>query len=130
MNTIAYIQTPYSRFSKSEIKYQKSLINKYCKTKKYFLMSTFKEVADGDIFYRPEWRKLIEYIKSGKGQIQKIVFTQWERLSNDAYVTHQAIKELQKLNVEVECILQPLDMSIHDNLLSLHIWFRDNVEVE
>lgn len=104
------------------IQYQEITCKEYCKLRKYNVVASFNEDYSAKTFERPEWRKIMTLIKQKKNFINKIVFLKWDRFSRNQYEAIRTIKALEKLNVEVECVEQPLDLSIPDNLLLLNIY--------
>ena len=104
------------------IQYQEITCKQYSKVKKYNVVATLNEDYSAKTFERPEWKKIMSLIKQKKNFINKIVFLKWDRFSRNQYEAIRTIKALEKLNVEVECVEQPLDLSIPDNLLLLNIY--------
>ena len=126
-NTNAII---YTRVSTDEqaikgysIESQKAAAEAYCKVKNYKLLSVYSEDYSAKNFDdRPEWKKLMLYIKANKGLVNRLVFLKWDRFSRNSYEAQGMIKTLQKLNVAVDCIEQPLDLSNPESLLLLNIY--------
>lgn len=106
----------------SSLQNQEILAKKYCEMKGYTAIGIYKEVYSGATFNRPEWNKLMACIKANKGLVNKIVFQGWSRFSRNIYEAMTMIKQLDKLNIQVECIEQPLELEIPDNLLLLNIY--------
>jgi len=104
------------------LQHQEVTATAYCKLKEYNVLNVYIEDYSAKSFIRPEWKKLMTFIKSNKGLVNKLVFLKWDRFSRNAYEAMGMIKELQKLNVFVECIEQPLDLTIPENLLLLNIY--------
>ena len=116
----------YTRVSTDEqanqgysLDYQEMQLTQYCELKKYNVMGTYKEDFSAKTFERPEWKKIMRFLKTNKGLVKKIVFSKWDRFSRNAYEAQGMIKILEKFNVMVECVEQPLDLDIPDNLLLL-----------
>lgn len=119
----------YTRVSTEEqseqgysMQYQEVTATTYCNIKNYNILMLIKEDFSAKSFMRPEWRKLMAYLKTNKGLVNKIVFLKWDRFSRNSYESQGMIKQLEKLNVFVECIEQPLDLSVPENLLLLNIY--------
>ena len=94
----------------------------YCKLKGHNVLNLYREDYSAKTFERPEWMKIMAFIKANKGLVNKLVFLKWDRFSRNSYEAQGMIKELEKLNVYVECIEQPLDLKIPDNLMLLNIY--------
>jgi DNA invertase Pin-like site-specific DNA recombinase len=100
---------------------QKVAINEYCnQVKKYNILKEYSEIFSGRSFNnRPEWQSLLNYIKSNKGVVNKVVFLTWDRFSRNISEALRMIEKLKKMNVEVECVLQPLSKNIKPEQLLL-----------
>lgn len=108
----------------SETKKQLALCSKYCEIKKYNIVASFIETYSGQTLKGPEWKKIIELVKNGGDNISKIVFTDWDRFSRNRAETMQAIIALKKINVELECIEQPIMFeNLEETNILLSIYF-------
>jgi DNA invertase Pin-like site-specific DNA recombinase len=119
----------YTRVSTDEqsqrgysLQHQELTSIEYCKLKKYNVVGIYKEDFSAKSFDRPEWKKILLFIKANKNRVNKIIFLKWDRFSRSQYEAVTTIKQLEKLNVSVECIEQPLDFDNPDNLLLLNIY--------
>jgi len=123
-NTIIYnrVSTDDQADRGYSLQYQEITCKKYCELKHYNVVTTLNEDYSAKTFERPEWKKIMAIIKQKKNFINKIVFLKWDRFSRNQFEAMRTIKALEKLNVEVECVEQPLDLSIPDNLLLLNIY--------
>jgi len=123
-NAIIYtrVATEAQKNQNSSIQNQEILAKKYCELKQYNVISIYKEVYSAKTFNRPEWGKIMAFIKANKGLVNKVVFLKWDRFSRNQFEAIATIKYLEKLNVDVECIEQPLDMENPDNILLLNIY--------
>jgi len=123
-NTVIYLRVSNDEQANQgySLQYQEDTATEYCKLKGYNVCKIFKDNCNAMSFKRPEWEKLTDYIKTNKGLVKKIVFLKWDRFSRNAHETQAVIKELAKQNVDVECIEQPLDLNVPENLLLLNIY--------
>ena len=123
-NVIIYTRVSTDEQSQSgySLQHQELTSTEYCKVKKYNVVGIYKEDFSAKTFDRPEWKKILLFIKANKNRINKIVFLKWDRFSRSQYEAVTTIKQLEKLNVSVECIEQPLDFDNPDNLLLLNIY--------
>ena len=108
---------------------QKVALEKYCEIKCYNILGDFEEDYSAKTFERPEWRKLLEFIKLNKNKVDAVAFLRWDRFSRNAEQAMGEIRKLNKLGVEVCSIEQPLDMSVPENKVMLTI-FLTMAEVE
>jgi site-specific DNA recombinase len=104
------------------VEHQEITLKALCKIKNYNIVGEYKEDYSAKTFDRPEWKKIIQFIKSNKKFVNKILFTKWDRFSRNSYEAQGMIKELNKMGVQVECAEQPLDLDVPDNLLLLNIY--------
>jgi site-specific DNA recombinase len=68
---------------------------------------------------RPEFNKLLEFIKANKGLVQKLLIVRWDRFSRNAPEAYNMIAKLAKMGVEVNAIEQPLDLTVPENKMML-----------
>ncbi len=118
----------YARVSTDEqanrgygIENQEMVAKNYVRRKGYNLLSVIKEDFSAKTFNRPEWQKLIDYIKSNKGLVQRIVVLKWDRFSRNIIDTLEMTRKLRKMGVTVDCIEQPIDYDNPDALISFAI---------
>jgi DNA invertase Pin-like site-specific DNA recombinase len=123
-NVIVYTRVSTDEQSEQgySMQHQEATATAYCDLKNYNKLMLIKENYSGNSFKRPEWEKLMDFIKANKGLVNKLVFLKWDRFSRNSYEAKGMIKELEKLNVFVECIEQPLDLNVPENLLLLNIY--------
>jgi len=55
-------------------------------------------------FNRPEWANLLRDLKERKGQVNLVLFTEWDRFNRNAGDAYQMINTLRKLEVEPQAI--------------------------
>ena len=101
------------------LEYQEERLLKACEYEKSQVIRVFREDYSAKDFNRPEFQKLLEYVKSHKSDIDFILFTRWDRFSRNSEEAYRMIRLFKNLNVEVRSLEQPLDMSIPDNKLML-----------
>lgn len=95
------------------------LIN-WCAPNNRISLSIFREdYSAWKGFNRPEWNKIIEFIKSNRGVIDEVLFTRWDRFSRNAPEAYNMIDTLRKLGVTPFAIEQPIDMAVPENKMML-----------
>lgn len=97
-------------------------LEKYAKSKDYTVVQHFQDDISAKTFNRPEFDKLLAFIKSNKGFVKKLLIVKFDRFSRDLEGALVMITKLKSLGVEVEAIEQPLDDSIPENLLMKAIY--------
>ena len=125
MNVICYkrVSTDDQADRGFSLQHQEDMLVKWCELNKHIVVGIYTEDYSGKSFDRPEWNKLMTYIKKNKGQVDIILCNRWDRFSRNQYDALTVIKELHKLGVTVNTVEQPLDLTNPDNkvLLSLYL---------
>lgn len=111
------------------LQHQEDMLLQWCRINKHEVVGIYTEDYSGKTFDRPEWKKLMNYIRhnknkeNGKRKVDIIICNRWDRFSRNQYDALTTIKELEGLGVIVNTVEQPLDMSNPDNkvLLSLYL---------
>jgi site-specific DNA recombinase len=125
VNAIIYarVSTDEQAIKGYSLESQEAAGKAHCKINDYKVVAIYSEDYSAKTFDdRPEWKKIMQYIKVNRGVVNRIVFLKWDRFSRNSYEAIGMIKTLQKLNVVVDCIEQPLDINNPDNLLLMNIY--------
>lgn len=101
---------------------QEEVLQRYCQVNDIKVRKVIFEDHSAKTFLRPEWSKLLAYLKQHKNQSDLVLFTKWDRFSRNAPDAYQMISVLRKLGVEPQAIEQPLDMSVPENKMMLAIY--------
>ena len=101
---------------------QKDKLLRYCNDHNIEVAAIFVEDHSAKTFNRPEFSKLLDYIKNHKGQVQQLLFHKWDRFSRNATDSFIMIRQLEKLNIRLCAIEQPLDLRIPENKMILAIY--------
>ena len=96
---------------------QQQRLEKHCEAKGYEIVKHFQDDHSAKTFNRPEFHKLLDFIKKNKGLVKKLVIAKWDRFSRNMEASLNMITALMKLGVAVEAMEQPLDDSVPENLL-------------
>ncbi len=99
--------------------HQEDRLRKYCELHNIEIMALFKEDYSAKTFQRPEFAKLLDFLKKNKTVINLLLFTKWDRFSRNAADAYSMINTLDKLGVEPQGIEQPLDLTIPENKIML-----------
>ena len=98
---------------------QKDKLYKNCEQQNIEVVAFYHEDASGKSFNRPEWIKIMQFLKKNRGQVDTIYFVKWDRFSRNVSESYIAINELRKLGVEAQAIEQPLDFEIPESKIML-----------
>ncbi|KAB2912655.1 MAG: recombinase family protein, partial [Bacteroidetes bacterium] len=91
---------------------QKDKLEKYCSAHGYAVAAHYEEDYSAKTFDRPEFKKLLAFIKRNKGLITKLIFIRWDRFSRNITDALVVIRELASYGITCISIDQPLDLSI------------------
>ncbi|MEH6306839.1 recombinase family protein [Olivibacter sp. CPCC 100613] len=101
---------------------QEERLQKYCQANEITVRKIVYEDHSAKTFNRPEWEKLIGFLKKNKRKSDFVLFTKWDRFSRNAPDAYQMINILRGLGVEPQAIEQPLDMTVPENKMMLAIY--------
>lgn len=101
---------------------QEEVLTKYCELQKITIRKVIFEDHSAKTFIRPEWTKLLSYLRQHKNKSDLVLFTKWDRFSRNAPDAYQMIASLKTYGVEPQAIEQPLDMSVPENKMMLAIY--------
>lgn len=105
------------------LQHQETVIRAFCNTKGYNILNHYKEDFSAKTFNRPEWSKILSFLKPKRQKVDSVVFLRWDRFSRNLEESSRTIRELKShYGVDVECVEQPLDLSIPDNLVMLAVY--------
>jgi site-specific DNA recombinase len=125
MNVIIFcrVSTDEQASKGYSLAHQEEMMRKWCEINNHHIVNVYKEDYSGKTFNRPEWKKLMVFLKSNKNSVDLILFNRWDRFSRNLFEALSTIKELQKLGIIVNTVEQPLDTFNPDSkvLLSLYL---------
>ena len=108
-----------NRYSPSD---QKDKLYKYCEHNNVEIAGFYHDDESGKSFNRPEWIKIMAFIKKNRGYVDNIYFIKWDRFSRNVAEAYITIRDLKKLGVEPQSIEQPLDFEIPESKIMLAIY--------
>ena len=109
--------------------YQFEKLKAYCTIHGIEEVAHYQDDHSAKSFERPEFKKLLEFIRQNKGNIDLLLFIKWDRFSRNASESYEMLGILKKLKIEAQAIEQPLDLDIPENKLMLAL-FLASPEVE
>ncbi|HEY8660758.1 MAG TPA: recombinase family protein [Hanamia sp.] len=101
---------------------QEEVLRKYCDITHITVRKVIFEDHSAKSFIRPEWIKLLAYLRQYRNKTDLILFTKWDRFSRNAPDAYQMINILKGLGIEPQAMEQPLDMSVPENKMMLAIY--------
>lgn len=102
--------------------YQREILEKHCLINGIKVLAHFQEDYSAKTFNRPEFNKLLDYVKKNKKEINLLLVVRWDRFSRNATDALNMIREMRNYGVSVESVEQNIDLSIPENKLMLMIF--------
>ncbi|MBT3422083.1 MAG: recombinase family protein [Bacteroidetes bacterium] len=93
------------------------------------VINVFIEDYSAKNFDRPEFTKLLNYIKHNKSKVDELLFIKWDRFSRNTSDSYAMIDNFKTLGVIVNAVEQPIDLSIPENKIML-AFYLTSPEVE
>lgn len=119
----------YCRVSSDEqalggsLDFQEQSLRTYCNIKGYNIVGEpYREDYSAKSFNRPEIQKIMKFCKKNKNMVDAILFTRWDRYSRNLEFALTNRRYFLDLDIEVNAIENPLDLSIHENKAMLAIY--------
>lgn len=125
----------YTRVSTDEqahgysLRAQKEELERYAAQQNITVVAHYEDDASAKSFNRPEFQKLLQYLKKHKGQVDYLLVNKWDRFSRNITESLNMIRTLNGLQVEANATSQWIDFAIPENLLMLSIYLS-SPEVE
>jgi DNA invertase Pin-like site-specific DNA recombinase len=101
---------------------QKDKLIRYCEHQDINVVGLYHDDESGKSFNRPEWKKIMTFLKSNKGKVDYIYFLKWDRFSRNAPEAYAELSKLNKLGVEARAMEQPLNLEIPEQKVLLAIY--------
>lgn len=102
--------------------HQEERLRSYCLHNNIEVVAFFREDHSAKSFERPQFKKLLEFIKSNKKLADTLLFLKWDRFSRNAADAYAMINQLMRLGVEPQAMEQPLNMEIPEHKFMLAIY--------
>src|ERR1039457_5600475 len=124
-NVILYarVSTDEQAAKGTSIPFQKERMEQYCSLMGFNAVKYFAEDYSAKNFEdRPEFNKLLSFLKTNRGLVQKIMVVRWDRFSRNAPESYTMITRLRKIGIEVNAIEQPIDFSVPEQKMMLSFY--------
>lgn len=124
-NVIIYtrVSTTEQKENGYSLRHQKEQLENYCNQKGLRIVAHFEEDHSAKNFSaRPEFQKMLRYIQSNQKKVDALLFTKWDRFSRNTEASYSMIRKLREMEIEVNCIEQPLDLSQPDSKVMLAVY--------
>lgn len=104
------------------LKDQEQKLLSYCSLNDLNVLSIYCDDHSAKDFNRPEFKKLFAFAKNNKSHVDQVLFTKWSRFSRNTTESYNIIRDFHGLNMVVNAIEQPLDLSIPEQWLMLAVY--------
>lgn len=114
MNSVLYVRVSTDEQANKgfSLKHQREALEKYCNLKNYNVLKCFVEDYSAKNFEdRPEWKRLVTYVKANKKNVDSVLFTRFDRFSRNTEQAYTVLREFKNMGIEINSIEQPLDLS-------------------
>ncbi len=101
---------------------QKDKLHRYCENNNIDVVGFYHDDESGKTFERPEWKKIMTFLRKNKNTVDYICFLKWDRFSRNTPEAYAELGKLKKLNVEARAIEQPLDLEVPEQKIMLAIY--------
>ncbi len=119
----------YTRVSTDEqadrgysLRAQVERLENFCEQNELNILARFQDDYSAKTFDRPEFKKLLQYVRLNRNKIDTLLFVKWDRFSRDATDALTMIRTLKRLGVDCNAIDQPIDSNIPENRLMLALY--------
>lgn len=103
----------------ASLPYQQQRISDYCQLNKIKIDKIFQEDYSAKTFDRPAFNELLTYCRAHKKSIDQLLVLKWDRFSRNAPESYRMLQEFFKMDIQVNAIEQPLDLTVPENKLML-----------
>lgn len=86
--------------------HQEKALKDYCAIHRIGVISVYREISSGRTFNRPEFIKLLKFLKTNRGMVNTILVTSMDRFSRGFDNAIEMMEQLNRLGVEVKSIQQ------------------------
>jgi site-specific DNA recombinase len=97
MNVICYkrVSTDDQADRGFSLNHQDRMLRQYCEINDHNIVMMVQEDYSAKTFDRPEWKKIMTYIRQNRKKVDMILCLRWDRFSRNQYDALTVIKQLQ-----------------------------------
>lgn len=118
MNVILYcrVSTDEQREYGASLDFQEETLRDYCTRRSYNIIECYKDdySAKHHDMRRPEMKRVYEYCKRHKREVDQILFLRWDRFTRSAEFAFRYIREFNEMGITVNSIENPIDFNSPD----------------
>jgi len=113
VSTVEQMKTGCSKLS------QEDFLRRYCKLNEVQIRHVIFEDHFARSSKRPGWKAYLLDLKRNIGEIDFLIFLDWDHFSRNASEAYPMISALRDLGVEPQAVVQPLDLEIWESKMRL-----------
>lgn len=116
-NAVIYCRVSSDEQAKgTSLDFQEASLTEYCKRNNINIVGKpFREDYSAKTFSkRPKIKEMMAFLKSNKNDVDVVLFYTWDRYSRNLEYALTNIRQLKKLNIGVNSIVNPLDSNSSD----------------
>lgn len=126
INAVIYCRVSSDEQAKgTSLDFQEASLTEYCRRNNIKIAhKPFREDYSAKTFSkRPEIKKMMNFLKAHKNEVDVVLFYTWDRYSRSLEYALTNIRQLKKLDIEVNSIVNPLDNNSSDfpTMLGIYI---------
>ena len=105
-NAILYrrVSTTNQKEFGNSLNAQQSSLRDFCTKNSVSVVKEFQEDYSAKNFNRPEWKKLNDFAKKNKKEIDFLLVVDWDRFSRNTFEALGVINDFKNMGIEVNCI--------------------------
>tara|TARA_R110000796_G_scaffold197641_1_gene313959 strand:+ start:1311 stop:3008 length:1698 start_codon:yes stop_codon:yes gene_type:complete len=105
-NAILYrrVSTTNQKEFGNSLNAQQSSLRDFCMKNSMSIVKEFQEDYSAKNFNRPEWKKLNDFAKKNKKEINYLLVVDWDRFSRNVFEALGVINDFKDMGIEVNCI--------------------------
>ncbi len=101
---------------------QEEKLRKYCDNNQVEVVAHFQDDFSAKTFNRPEFNKLLTFLKKHKHDIDWLLVSRWDRFSRNIRESLNMITTLESLGARIQAIEAPLDLDIPEQSIMLALY--------
>ena len=101
---------------------QEEKLRKYCDNNQVEVVAHFQDDFSAKTFNRPEFNKLLTFLKKHKHDVDWLLVSRWDRFSRNIRESLNMITTLESLGVRIQAIEAPLDLDVPEQSIMLALY--------
>ena len=133
MNVICYkrVSTEEQRLHGYGLGVQEKSMKEWCERNNHEILQMYTEDYSGKDFDRPEWNKLMKYVKANRDKVDMVLCYRWDRLGRNLVESMEVINVLNKMEVKVQASDQEMEMNSDDpDMMFMKVFHLTLPEIE